>query len=116
MNCVVPVAKSKMTENLLSPEILSLLEPAQVAPIVTLLVHESNKQTGQCFEVGGGWYSKVRLQRTAGRFVENVTAESLLKVMDGVSDFSSNTTYPTSSADAMQAMMIAKGKLSHLWC
>lgn len=60
VNCVVPVAKSKMTENLLSPEILSLLEPGQVAPIVTMLVHESSKHNGECFEVGGGWFSKVK--------------------------------------------------------
>jgi NAD(P)-dependent dehydrogenase (short-subunit alcohol dehydrogenase family) len=113
VNCVVPVAKSKMTENLLSPEVLSLLEPSQVAPIVTLLVHESSKHNGECFEVGGGWFSKIRIERSAGQFVENSTAEALQKVMSKVSDFSRNSTHPTTAADAMQAMMLAKENLSN---
>lgn len=106
---MVPVAKSKMTENLLSPEILELLQPEYVAPIVTMLVHDSSKHTGECFEVGGGWFSKVRIERSAGRFLETATAEELQKVMTGVSDFSVNSTYPTSAADAFKALMSAKG-------
>jgi NAD(P)-dependent dehydrogenase (short-subunit alcohol dehydrogenase family) len=63
VNCVVPVARSKMTETVLSSEILQLLDPNQVAPIVTLLAHDEHRQTGECYEVGGGWYSKVRMVR-----------------------------------------------------
>jgi len=56
---VVPVATSRMTQELLPPPILELMKPDHVAPIVTYLAHESSAHTGECFEVGGGWYSKV---------------------------------------------------------
>lgn len=59
VNCVVPVARSPMTETVLSEEVLGRLSPAQVSPIVEYLLHHDCGATGECFEVGGGWYSKV---------------------------------------------------------
>jgi multifunctional beta-oxidation protein len=61
VNCVVPVAGSRMTETVLSPEMLKLLDPQHIVPIVAYLSHESTEATGSCFEVGGGWYSQVRV-------------------------------------------------------
>lgn len=51
----------------------------------------------------------MRIERSAGQFVENSSAEALQAVMSKVTDLSRNPTYPTSAADAMQAMMMAKG-------
>ena len=48
-----------MTETVLPAEMLRLLDPQHVTPIVTYLAHESNTHSGACFEVGGGWYSQV---------------------------------------------------------
>jgi NAD(P)-dependent dehydrogenase (short-subunit alcohol dehydrogenase family) len=59
VNCVVPVAGSRMTETVLPAEMLKLLDPAHVTPLVAYLAHESSEHTGSCFEVGGGWYSQV---------------------------------------------------------
>lgn len=59
VNCVVPVAGSRMTETVLPPDMLKELKAEQVAPIVTYLAHDSSKISGTCFEVGGGWYSQV---------------------------------------------------------
>ncbi len=61
VNCVVPVAGSRMTETVLSADMLKELKAEHVAPIVTYLAHDSSKVTGTCFEVGGGWYSQVKL-------------------------------------------------------
>lgn len=60
VNCVVPVASSRMTETVLPQEVLKMLDPSLVSPIVTFLAHDSCKHTGDCYEVGGGWFSKVR--------------------------------------------------------
>lgn len=59
MNCVVPVAGSRMTETVLSADMLKLLDPQHITPIVAYLAHEDNQHSGSCFEVGGGWYSQV---------------------------------------------------------
>jgi len=112
VNCVVPIARSKMTETVLPAEVLALLDPAHIAPIVTLLAHESSTHTGECFEVGGGWFSKIRIQRSAGRFIPSDTAEALATQMSSVTDFSKGSTFPTSAADAMQALMIAKERMN----
>lgn len=109
---MVPIAKSKMTETVLPPEVLALLDPAHIAPIVTLLSHESSTHSGECFEVGGGWFSKIRIQRSAGRFIPSATAEALAAQISSVSDFSEDSTFPTSAADGMQALMIAKERLN----
>lgn len=44
-----------------------MLDPDHVTGIVTYLAHESSSDVnGEAFEVGGGWYSKIRWQRSAG--------------------------------------------------
>lgn len=62
VNCVVPVAGSRMTETVLPAEMLRLLDPAHITPLVALLAHESSPHSGSCFEVGGGWYSQVKFK------------------------------------------------------
>ena len=110
VNCVVPIAASRMTATVLPSEVLELLDPKHVAPIVTLLSHESSKTTGTIFEVGGGWYSKVRLQRSKGIKLgsnnQPCSAEDIADNLENICDFDSSTpTYPTNSADALQSMM-----------
>lgn len=111
VNCVVPVAASRMTETVLSADLLKELQPAQVAPLVSYLASEGCAPSGSCFEVGGGWFSQVRLQRSAGVSMgENTSAEALGERMTEVSRFDDRATYPTSAADAMQAIMMARDR------
>ena len=65
-NCVIPIAASQMTANLLPEKYLKLLDPDHITGIVSYLAHESSSENGSSFEVGGGWYSKIRWQRSAG--------------------------------------------------
>lgn len=65
-NCVIPIAASQMTANLLPEKYLKLLDPDHVTGIVSYLAHESSSENGSSFEVGGGWYSKIQWQRSAG--------------------------------------------------
>jgi hypothetical protein len=103
-----------MTETVLSPDMLKLLKPELVTPIVTYLVHEQTKISGSCFEVGGGWYSQVRLQRSAGRFLANdssaVSAEDILNNMKSIQDFSESDN-PVNLMDSFTALSRAKGML-----
>ena len=113
-NCVVPVAGSRMTETVLPMELLQLLSPEHVSPIVAYLAHEDSAFTGQCFEVGGGWYSQVRLQRSAGVSLmdpatqQSASIDDVARSMHLITDFSSST-YPTSPADALRDMMMSRG-------
>ena len=48
------------------PEVTEALDPKYVAPFVACLVHDSCKDNGGLFEVGGGYIAKQRWQRSEG--------------------------------------------------
>ena len=51
-------------------DILAVLKPEYVAPLVMYLCHEVSEETGSLFEVGGGWIGKVRWQKSSGALVK----------------------------------------------
>ena len=105
VNCIVPVAGSRMTEGLLPPNILEILDPRHVANIVSYLCHESSSESGSCFEVGGGWYSKVRIQRSGGVKLGDkdtfAAVEDIANHMKDISNFE-NSTNPKNPADIIK--------------
>lgn len=119
VNCVVPVAGSRMTETVLPKDMLKLLDPHQIVPIVAYLAHDTNEYSGSCFECGGGWYSQVRFQRSIGlSFIKPSTTTNTPPVVATIEDIASNIgaitdftecTYPTSPADALRDMIRTQG-------
>ena len=59
-NAVAPLAATRMTEDILPPEVLKNLTPEYVAPVVAYLCTEEVPDTASVFIVGGG-----KVQRTA---------------------------------------------------
>ena len=57
-NVIAPVAKTRMTEDLLGP-LGDKLAPRYVAPVVTYLAHEICQPTGRVFSVGGGRVAEI---------------------------------------------------------
>ncbi|KAK2179772.1 hypothetical protein NP493_473g01001 [Ridgeia piscesae] len=57
-NTVVPTAYSRMTENLLPPDVQGAVGPETVAPLVLWLSHETCEETGGVYEATAGLYSK----------------------------------------------------------
>lgn len=68
-NVIAPIAGSRMTETVMPPDLVAALKPEYVTPLVEFLCHEDTKETGGIFEVGAGWISRVRWQRSAGTFL-----------------------------------------------
>lgn len=110
VNCVVPVAASRMTATVLPPNVLELLSPSHVSPLVVYLAHQQCSANGEIFEVGGGWYSRVRWERSGGIALGGsdapATAEVIQSHIDHIGDFSAST-HPTSPVDAIKEMMAA---------
>ena len=50
----------------LPPEMVEALRPELVVPVVEWLVHEEQPDSGAVYELGGGWVTKLRWQRTEG--------------------------------------------------
>ncbi len=67
VNAIAPIAGSRMTETVLPPDLLEALKPEYVASLVAWLCHEECDETGGLFEVGGGYYAKLRRERARGK-------------------------------------------------
>jgi NAD(P)-dependent dehydrogenase (short-subunit alcohol dehydrogenase family) len=67
-NAIAPIAATRMTEDILPPEVLKNLTPEFVAPVVAYLCTEELPDTDSVFIVGGG-----KVQRTALFQNEGVT-------------------------------------------
>lgn len=66
-NAVAPIARTRMTEDLLGP-LAELVAPEQVTPIVVYLCSEVNEFTHEIFTAGGGRYGRVFIGTNAGWF------------------------------------------------
>ena len=89
INCIAPMATSRLTEKLLPDEIKPFTAPEHVAPVVTLLSHETCPDSGEVLEVAAGWISKVRYQRAKGVFMRPpFTAEQVQANWNSAGDYS----------------------------
>ena len=106
-NTIAPIAGSRMTATVMPPEILEVLKPDYVVPLVAVLVHPSNQhETGSIFEVGGGHMAKIRWERAKGALLradDSFTPGALLKKWSSVSDFS-EPEHPTGVANFMELL------------
>ena len=57
-NAVAPIARTRMTEDLLGP-FADMVDPRQVMPMVVYLCSEANEHTHEVFTVGGGRYGRI---------------------------------------------------------
>ncbi|KAI9482459.1 hypothetical protein BX667DRAFT_494357 [Coemansia mojavensis] len=65
-NVIAPNAGTAMTATIMPAEIVEILKPEYVAPLVGYLAHDSTPHTGKTFQVGSCWISEIRRQRTGG--------------------------------------------------
>ncbi|MEZ4389985.1 MAG: SDR family NAD(P)-dependent oxidoreductase [Polyangiales bacterium] len=107
VNTIAPIAGSRMTETVLPKELLDALKPEYVSALVAVLGHESSEETGGLFEVGGGFYSKLRWERTEGatfRLGRALSPEDVRGRWGDITSFA-KTTHPGSVAESMQSIM-----------
>lgn len=105
VNCLVPLAESRMTAKLLPEEAKTIMSPENVSPVVALLGHDCCRDSGEIIEVAGGWISKIRFQRAYGAYIRPpFSAEKLLENWSQVGDFS-EPDYPSDISDTIIVSM-----------
>jgi len=107
VNAIAPIAGSRMTETVLPPNLIEALRPEYVSPLVAWLCHESCEETGGLFEVGGGFYAKLRWERAEGktfRLGRQLTPELIQKNWDAIAGFD-KVTHPTDITSSMQPIL-----------
>ncbi|KAJ8924435.1 hypothetical protein NQ315_007231 [Exocentrus adspersus] len=77
-NVIVPTAASRLTEDILPPELYTELKPELIAPVVAYLCHESCQENGSVIESAAGWAGKCTVVRSNGSLLRT-------KITDGVS-------------------------------
>nr|AZL94344.1 hydroxysteroid 17-beta dehydrogenase 4 [Nephromyces sp. MMRI] len=108
VNCIAPLAGTRMTETVMSKDLVNLLKPDYVAPVACYLVSDKCLENGSVFEVGAGWVSKIRYERSPGIFFPlNFTIDDVesnwLKIIN-FSEINKNT-YPETLQDSMTLVL-----------
>ncbi|KAL1110212.1 hypothetical protein AAG570_008289 [Ranatra chinensis] len=84
-NVIVPTAASRLTENILPPDLFAELKPELIAPVVAWLCHEDCGDNGVVIESSAGW---------AAKFGASVQVSSDLKYLyEGQENFSAFPTF-----------------------
>ena len=75
-NAIAPVAKTRMTEDLLGPMADNLL-PEHITPIVAWLCHEDCPVSGEIYSCGGGRVARIFIGVGPGYANKNLTLEDV---------------------------------------
>jgi len=106
VNTIAPIAGSRMTETVMPPEMVKALKPEYICPLVAYLCHEKTKVNGGLFEVGAGWVSKLRWERTKGHYFpvdQPLLPEHISAHWDNIVDFT-GASHPTTIMESSSTM------------
>jgi NAD(P)-dependent dehydrogenase (short-subunit alcohol dehydrogenase family) len=104
-NVIAPIARTRLTENLLGP-LAESLDPECVTPLVTYLASEACDQTHEIYDVGGGRYARIFIGLCEGKAFgkgAKPSAEEILQNLDAIRS-EEGYTVPASIADEMKAV------------
>lgn len=107
VNTIAPLAASRLTETVMPPDLLALLKPEAVSPLVAWLCHDACEETKGLFEVGAGFVAKLRWERTAGHSFPGGKAFSVDDVAarwSKITDFS-EVTYPSTPTESFMPIL-----------
>jgi NAD(P)-dependent dehydrogenase (short-subunit alcohol dehydrogenase family) len=106
VNALAPVAGTRMTESLMTPELLEKLKPEYVSPMVAYLCSEQCQRTGEIWSAGAGYFARIEYREAPGVRIQGraPTIEDVESNIEKIADLSSNKIYRTSS-DEVQAVV-----------
>lgn len=108
-NVIAPIAKSRMTETIMPPNVLEKLLPEYVSPLVAYLCSEGLSDTAQVYAVGGGYFSRVAVVEAEGVGIptEKITVEAIAEQWKAINDLSKAKPYGNAMEAAGAAMKFA---------
>jgi NAD(P)-dependent dehydrogenase (short-subunit alcohol dehydrogenase family) len=88
-NALAPIAATRMTEDILPPEVFKKLTPEYVAPVVAYLCTEELPETASVFIVGGGKVQRAALFQNEGiTFTEVPSVDDVAAKWGEITDLS----------------------------
>ncbi|MBV9660839.1 MAG: SDR family oxidoreductase [Acidimicrobiales bacterium] len=109
VNAIAPLARTRMTEDLMG-DAVAKLDPEHVSPIVAWLAHDECPVTGEVYTVGGGRVARFFIGMTNGYYNPNLTIEEVRDHFDQIRD-ETGYTVPTRPAQEFELVfkMIREG-------
>lgn len=101
-NAIAPIARTRMTEELMGAA-ADKLDPELVSPIVAWLVHDDCPVTGELYTVGGGRVARFFIGMTTGYYNPKLTLEDVRDHFDEIRD-ENGYTVPANPGDEMQLL------------
>jgi NAD(P)-dependent dehydrogenase (short-subunit alcohol dehydrogenase family) len=101
VNALAPVAATRMTESLMTPEVLNKLRPEYVSPMVAWLCSEQCQRTGEIWSAGAGYFARIEYREAPGVRIAGraPTIEDVMDNIDKIADLSASKVYRTSSEE-----------------
>ena len=108
VNTIAPIAGSRLTAQVMPPQLLEALKPEFVSPLAAYLCSEACQDSGLIFSVGGGYFSRVAYLEGEGVFLgagKPISIEDVQANLPRIKDLS-KAVEPTQAVD--QTMKIVK--------
>lgn len=101
VNALAPVAGTRMTESLMTPEMVAKLDPAFVSPMVAYLCSEQCQRTGEIWSAGAGYFARIEYREAPGVRIHGraPTVEDVAENIDKIADLSTSKVFRTSSEE-----------------
>ncbi len=105
VNALAPVAATRMTDDIMPPQMLDLLTPASVSPAVLFLCGK-NAPTGEIITAGAGTFARAQILESEGLFLgAEATPEMIAESWDNLSDMTAARPYKQ-GADQSQKFVV----------
>jgi NAD(P)-dependent dehydrogenase (short-subunit alcohol dehydrogenase family) len=112
VNALAPIAATRMTEDLMTEEVLALLEPEAVTPAVIFLASE-DAPTRQILAAGAGVFARVVIQETPGVFLpqDRRDAEHVASAWEEIGDTTGQRELQAGGEQTMKFLQKAAAEL-----
>ena len=109
VNALAPIARTRMTEDLLGP-FAEKLDPSLVTPVVAWLAHEDCPVSGEIYSAAGGRVARFFIGMTTGYTKKDgpLTVEDVRDQFDVIRD-PEGYTIPNGPGDELKALLTALG-------
>ena len=97
VNTIAPGAASRMTESLMPKDVLGVMVPELVSPMVAILCSEDYKETGNILVAGAGHYARAQITESKGVYFDprgKVTPEDIQGRLEDIMNMEGAVTIP----------------------